>query len=79
MLIPQNIKEKWYSNPKFYDSTKLMELKADDEHSVDIAFIYSGRNRGKSFDIASKALLNAWTSQGKEQFGYARQIGRAHV
>ena len=55
MLIPQNIKEKWYSNPKFYDSTKLMELKADDNHSVDIAFIYSGRNRGKSFDIASKA------------------------
>ena len=73
MLIPNNIKEKWYSNPKFYDSTKLMELKADDGHSVDIAFIYSGRNRGKSFDIASKALLDAWTSQGKEQFGYARR------
>ena len=39
--------------------------------SLDIAFIYSGRNRGKSFEIAAQCLADAWYDL--KQFAYIRR------
>lgn len=73
-MIPKDIEKRWYSNPKYYNSDTIRKIEIEDGHTVDIAFIYSGRNRGKSFDISSRALLDAWISRGEEQFGYCRRL-----
>jgi hypothetical protein len=49
----------------FNESTKL------EGRDIDIAFILSGRNRGKSFTISCECLADAWYDN--KQFGYIRR------
>ena len=49
----------------FNESTKL------EGRDIDIAFILSGRNRGKSFTICTECLADAWYDN--KQFGYIRR------
>lgn len=58
---------------QYYNSDPLRELKDDNGHNVDIAFVWSGRDRGKSFEISSKAIQRALETDGKEQFAYVRR------
>lgn len=55
---------------EFYNSSLIWEHEED----IDIAMIYSGRNRGKSFDVSAKAIVRALLTDGKEQFGYMRRF-----
>lgn len=66
--------KKWRNNPQYYNSDILRNTLDDNGHNIDIALVYSGRNRGKSFDISSRALERAWESGGSEQFGYVRRL-----
>lgn len=68
--------KKWFSNPVFYDSTNIRDMKCTPTHSVDIALIYSGRNRGKSFDICARAIIEAFYSKGARTFGYIRRYDK---
>lgn len=73
-MTEKQIIKKWFSNDKYYNSSIIMNHKDENGHTVDIAFVYSGRNRGKSFNISALALWDAWKTQGQVQFGYARRL-----
>ena len=59
---------KYYKNPN-HDYEISETLSASDE--IDIAFVYSGRNRGKSYEISSQLIADAYYD--KRQFGYVRR------
>lgn len=61
--------KKYYKN-KEHDYEIQETLSATDEY-LDIVFVYSGRNRGKSFEISSQLLADAWYDN--KQFGYIRR------
>lgn len=61
---------KKYYKSKFHDYEIADTLSATDE-KIDIAFIYSGRNRGKSFEVSSQLIADAFYD--KKQFGYVRR------
>ena len=61
--------KKWYKN-KEHDYEISETLSATDEY-LDILFIYSGRNRGKSFEISSQLIADAWYEN--KEFGYIRR------
>ena len=63
--------EKWYKHKEHdYEITETMAV-TDGGRPQDITFLYSGRNRGKSFDVSSNLLADAWYD-GKT-FGYIRR------
>ena len=72
-MTEKQFNKKWRSNPKHYNSDELASSVDENGHKIDIALVYSGRNRGKSFDISSRALEDAWKSKGAKQFGYVRR------
>ena len=60
--------KKYYKNPKHdYEMSETMEACPDG----DIFFVYSGRNRAKSFEISSQMLADAWYDD--KQMGYVRR------
>ena len=61
--------KKWYKN-KEHDYEISETLNATDEY-LDICFVYSGRNRGKSFEISSQMIADSWYDN--KQFGYIRR------
>ena len=61
---------KKYYKSKFHDY-EIEETLSASEEPIDIAFVYSGRNRGKSFEISSQLIADAWYD--KKQFGYIRR------
>lgn len=61
---------KKYYKSKFHDYEISETLSATDE-KIDIAFIYSGRNRGKSFEVSSQLIADAFYD--KRLFGYVRR------
>lgn len=61
---------KKYYKSKFHDYEIADTLSATDE-KIDIAFIYSGRNRGKSFEVSSQLIADAFYD--KRLFGYIRR------
>lgn len=82
MKVKEKILKKWYNykphllNGKwveFYNSDTISNIKDEDGHPLDIALIYSGRGRSKSFDISSKAILRAVESEYSEHFAYCRR------
>lgn len=82
MKVKQKILNKWYNykphilNDKwveFYNSDAITKIKDENNHPLDIAIIYSGRGRSKSFDISSKAILRAVESDYNEHFAYVRR------
>ena len=63
---------KYYKNLNHdYEIAETLQYKDDKQREIDIAFVYSGRNRGKSFEICTQLLADAWYD-GKE-FGYIRR------
>lgn len=60
---------------KFYKSKyhdyEIEETLSSTDQKIDIAFVYSGRNRGKSFEISSQLIADAWYD--KKLFGYIRR------
>lgn len=64
--------KKVYKNKNHdYEMSETFQYKDDTGRDIDIAFIYSGRNRGKSFEISTQLIADAWYD-GKE-FGYIRR------
>lgn len=64
--------DKYYKNPNHdYEISETLEYKDDTGRLPDICFIYSGRNRGKSFEISTQLIADAYY-EGK-QFGYVRR------
>lgn len=64
--------KKWYKHKEHdYELDETLQYHDDTGRDIDIAFIYSGRNRGKSFEISTQLIADAWFS-GK-QFGYIRR------
>lgn len=64
--------KKYYDNPQHdYEISETLQYKDDTNRDIDIAFIYSGRNRGKSFEISTQLLADAWYDD--KQFGYIRR------
>ena len=61
---------KKYYKSKFHDYEISDTLSATEE-KIDIAFIYSGRNRGKSFEVSSQLIADAFYD--KRLFGYIRR------
>ena len=63
---------KWYKNPEHdYEITETISCTDDTGRTPDIAFVYSGRNRGKSFEVCTQLLADAFYDQ--KQFGYIRR------
>lgn len=64
--------QKYYKNENHdYEIAETLEYKDDTGREPDIAFIYSGRNRGKSFEISTQLLADAYYD--KKLFGYIRR------
>lgn len=64
--------KKWYKNKEHdYEISETLQYKDDNDRPIDIAFVYSGRNRGKSFEISSQLIADAWYDN--KQFGYIRR------
>ena len=61
---------KKYYKSKFHDY-EIEETLSSTEQHIDIAFVYSGRNRGKSYEISSQLIADAWYD--KKLFGYIRR------
>ena len=61
---------KKYYKDKHHDY-EIEETLSVTEDNIDIAFIYSGRNRGKSFEISSQLIADAYYD--KKLFGYVRR------
>lgn len=66
-LFKKYYKSKWHD----YEITDTLQYKDDTDRSPDICFIYSGRNRGKSFEVTTQLLADAYYD-GK-CFGYIRR------
>lgn len=64
--------KKYSKHPKHtYEISETLSCTDDTGRSPDIAFVYSGRERGKSFEIAAQCLADAWYD-GK-QLAYVRR------
>lgn len=64
--------KKWYKNKAHdYEISETLSATDDSGREIDIAFIYSGRNRGKSFEISSQLIADSWYDG--RQFGYIRR------
>lgn len=72
-MTREKLFKKWNSNPQHgYDINETFNgATVIDGRSIDIAFILSGRNRGKSFTICTECLADAWYDD--KQFGYVRR------
>ena len=55
--------KKWNAHKeRTYDLKETASVKDDEGRHPDIYFIYSGRNRGKSFEIAAQCIADAYYS-----------------
>lgn len=73
MILERNKLFKKYSkHPKHtYEISETLAYTDDTGRTPDICFVYSGRERGKSFEIAAQCLADAWYD-GK-QLAYVRR------
>lgn len=71
-MTREKLFKKWNSNPAHgYDLSETFNSETEKDQKIDIAFILSGRNRGKSFTISTECLADAWYDD--KQFGYIRR------
>ena len=64
--------KKYSKHPKHtYELKDTMSYTDDTGRTPDIAFIYSGRDRGKSFEITTQCLADAWFDD--KQLAYIRR------
>lgn len=63
---------KYYKDERHdYEISETLACKDDTGRTLDIAFVYSGRNRGKSFEISSQLIADSWYDS--KHFGYIRR------
>lgn len=62
--------KKYYKSP-YHDYEIEETLAASPDEHIDIAFIYSGRNRGKSYEVTTQLIADAYYD--KKLFGYIRR------
>ena len=71
-MLRTNLFKKYYKSPYHdYEIADTLSYKDDTDRSLDIAFVFSGRNRGKSFEVSTQLLADAWYD--KKLFGYVRR------
>ena len=71
-MTREKLFKKWNGHDQHgYDLSETFNSETEKDGVIDIAFILSGRNRGKSFTICTECLADAWYD-GKE-FGYIRR------
>lgn len=64
--------KKYAKHPKHtYELSETMSVTDDEGRHPDIAFIYSGRERGKSFEVACQCIMDAWYDD--KTFMYVRR------
>ena len=64
--------KKWYKHKEHdYEISETLSYKDDTGRTPDVCFVYSGRNRAKSFEISSQLIADAYFD--KKQFGYIRR------
>lgn len=61
--------KKYYKNPQH--DYEIEETLSSTSEPLDICWVMSGRNRGKSYEISSQLLADAWYDS--KQFGYIRR------
>lgn len=63
---------KWNKNPEHdYNMSDTLAAHDDTGRDPDICFVYSGRNRSKSFEVSANLLADAWYDH--RLFGYIRR------
>lgn len=70
----EKLYKKWFDKtkrPDDYDSTPIFNIEDENKHKLDIALIYSGRKRAKSFRVSADALADAYYND--RQFCYSRR------
>ena len=76
-MLRSKLIKKWNSHPEHdYDHSETIAVMDDKGRHPDICWVYAGRNRAKSFDIAADALADAWYD-GKEMC-YVRRNKATH-
>lgn len=64
--------KKYYKDPRHdYEISETLAVKDETGRAPDVCFVYSGRNRGKSYEICTQLLADAWYE--KKLFGYVRR------
>lgn len=64
--------KKYYKNPAHdYEISETLSVSDDTGRTPEVCFVYSGRNRGKSFEISSQLIADAWYNG--RLFGYIRR------
>lgn len=64
--------KKYYKDPRHdYEISETLAVKDETGRTPDVCFVYSGRNRGKSYEISTQLLADAWYD--KKLFGYVRR------
>ena len=72
----EKLYKKWFKDTDRYNSDYVKNFIDENGKHIDIAWVQSGRGRGKSFDISAKALADAWFSNGEKTFGYIRRYDK---
>ena len=63
---------KYNKDPRHdYEISETLSQKDDTGRTPEVCFVYSGRNRGKSYEISTQLLADAWYD--KKLFGYIRR------
>ena len=64
--------QKYYKDPHHdYEIEETINIQDDTGRKPEVCFVYSGRNRGKSYEISSQLLADAWYD--RRLFGYIRR------
>lgn len=64
--------KKWNGHSQHgYDLSETFNSETEKDNKIDIAFILSGRNRGKSFTISTECIADAWYDD--KCFAYVRR------
>ena len=71
-MTREKLFRKWNGHAQHgYDLSETFNDDTEKDGKIDIAFILSGRNRGKSFTICTECLADAWYDD--KQFAYVRR------
>lgn len=71
-MTREQLFKKYYKNKNHdYEIAETLQYEDDTGRKPDILFVYSGRNRGKSFEISSQLIADAWYDN--KQFAYVRR------
>lgn len=64
--------KKYYKDPRHdYEISETLSVSDDTGRKPEVCFVYSGRNRGKSYEISTQLIADAWYD--RRLFGYIRR------